>query len=91
MQDIDLLIYTLFDNDQFKLFDFLSIPPLKIDNNENDIYNEFQNKQRLFHKYDYKIIDDLILSYNNIRKREETNFEDLKLMRLVNAEVKFFS
>ena len=91
MQDIDLLIYTLFDNDQFKLFDFLSIPPLKIDNNKNDIYNEFQNKQRLFHKYDYKIIDDLILSYNNIRKREETNFEDLKLMRLVNAEVKFFS
>ena len=51
----------------------------------------FKNKQRLFHKYDYKIIDDLILSYNNIRKREETNFEDLKLMRLVNAEVKFFS
>ncbi len=91
MQEIDLLIYTLFDNDQIKLFDFLSIPPLKIDYDKNDIYNEFENKQIEFHKCDYKKIDDLILSYNNIRKREETNFEDLKLMRLVNAEVKFLN
>ena len=91
MHEIDLLIYTLFDNDQIKLFDFLSIPPLKIDYDKNDIYNEFENKQIEFHKCDYKKIDDLILSYNNIRKREETNFEDLKLMRLVNAEVKFLN
>ena len=91
MQDIDLLIYTLFDNDQIKLFDYLSIPPLKIDYNKNDIYNEFENKQIIFHKCDYKKIDDLILSYNNIRKREKTNFEDLKLMRLVNAEIKFLN
>ena len=91
MHEIDLLIYTLFDNDQIKLFDFLLILPLKIDYDKNDIYNEFENKQIEFHKCDYKKIDDLILSYNNIRKREETNFEDLKLMRLVNAEVKFLN
>ena len=30
MQEIDLLVYTLLDYDQVKLFDFLSRPPLKI-------------------------------------------------------------
>jgi hypothetical protein len=38
-----------------------------------------------------KKIEDLFYSYNIIKKREDYNFENLKLMRLVNAEINFFS
>ena len=91
MQEIDLLIYTLLDFDQIKLFDFLSRPPIKIEHNEFDIYNEFENRQSLFTKVGKYQIDDLYLAYNNIRNKNEPTFEDLKLMRLVNAEIKFLS
>ena len=91
MQEIDLLIYTLLDFDQIKLFDFLSRPPIKIEHNEFDIYNEFENRQSLFTKVGKYQIDDLYLAYNNIRNKKEPTFEDLKLMRLVNAEIKFLS
>ena len=91
MQEIDLLIYFLFDNEQIQLFDFLSIPPLKLEYNVNDIYNEFNERQITIQKYDKKKIEDLFYSYNIIKKREDYNFENLKLMRLVNAEINFFS
>ncbi len=91
MQEIDLLIYCLFDNEQIQLFDFLSIPPLKLEYNINDIYNEFNERQITIQKYDKKKIEDLFYSYNIIKKREDYNFENLKLMRLVNAEINFFS
>ena len=91
MQEIDLLIYCLFDNEQIQLFDFLSIPPLKLEYNVNDIYNEFNERQITIQKYDKKKIEDLFYSYNIIKKREDYNFENLKLMRLVNAEINFFS
>jgi hypothetical protein len=91
MQEIDLLIYTLLDYDQIKLFDFLSRPPLKIYHNEFDIYNEFESRQSLFIKIGKNQIDDLYQAYNNIRTKNEQTFEDLKLMRLINAEIKFLS
>ena len=91
MQEIDLLIYTLLDFDQIKLFDFLSRPPLKIYHNEFDIYNEFEIRQSLFNKIGKKQIDDLYLAYNNIRTKNKQTFEDLKLLRLINAEIKFLS
>ena len=91
MQEIDLLIYTLLDYDQIKLFDFLSRPPLKIYHNEFDIYNEFESRQSLFIKIGKNQIDYLYQAYNNIRTKNEQTFEDLKLMRLINAEIKFLS
>ena len=91
MQEVDLLVYTLLDYDQVKLFDFLSRPPLKIDHDKFDLYNEFQSRQSLNIKIKKKQIDDLYLAYKNIRAKDEQNFEDLKLMRLVNAEVKFLN
>ena len=91
MQEVDLLVYTLLDYDQVKLFDFLSRPPLKIAHDKFDLYNEFQSRQSLNIKIKKKQIDDLYLAYNNIREKDEQNFEDLKLMRLINAEVKFLN
>ena len=91
MQEIDLLIYSLLDHDQVKLLDFLSRPPFKIGQDKLDIYNEFESRQSLEIKIGKKQIDDLYNAYNNIRTKDELNFEDLKLMRLVNAEIKFLS
>lgn len=71
MQEIDLLVYTLLDHDQVKLFDFLSRPPLKIDHDKLDIYNEFQSRQSLFVRIGKRQIDDLYKAYNNIRIKEE--------------------
>ena len=68
-----------------------SRPPLKIYHNEFDIYNEFEIRQSLFNKIGKKQIDDLYLAYNNIRTKNKQTFEDLKLLRLINAEIKFLS
>jgi hypothetical protein len=38
-----------------------------------------------------KPIDELYDSYNKIRLKKDVGFEDLKLLRLTNAEVKFLS
>ena len=68
-----------------------SRPPFKIGQDKLDIYNEFESRQSLEIKIGKKQIDDLYNAYNNIRTKDELNFEDLKLMRLVNAEIKFLS
>lgn len=38
-----------------------------------------------------KKIDSVYNSYNKIRKKEDVTFEDLKLLRLINAEVEYLS
>ena len=91
MQEIDLLVYTLLDNDQVNLFDFLSRPPLKINPDKMDIYNEFESRQTLQMKIGKTQIEQLHKSYNKLRFKDTPSFEDLKLLRLVNAEVKFLS
>ena len=89
MQEVDLLVYTLLEDDQIKLFEFLSRPPLKITPNRMDIYNEFQQKQSLYIKIGKTEINDLYKSYNKVKLKDDLGFEDLKLLRLVNAEIKF--
>ena len=79
MQEIDLLVYTLLDYDQVKLFDFLSRPPLKIDHDKLDIYNEFQSRQSLFVRIGKRQIDDLYKAYNNIKIKEEQKFRRFKI------------
>ncbi len=90
MQEIDLIKYCLFDNEQMNLFDFLSNPPIKIENLKGKfIYQEFERKQINVKSLGLKEMDDIFTSYNNIRNKKNVSFEDLKLLRLVKAEVDF--
>jgi hypothetical protein len=91
MQEVDLLTYCIMDYDQYKLFEYLSKPPVKIEEDNNNIYNEFLERQITYKSIGKKEIDSLFKSYNNIRNKEDILFEDIKLLRLVNAEVKFLS
>ena len=91
MQEIDLLTYCFLDHDQYKLFEYLSKPPVKFEDDNSNIYNKFLNRQVTYQSIDKKKIDLLFKSYNNIRKKDDLLFEDLKLLRLVNAEVNFLS
>ena len=56
-----------------------------------DIYNEFANRQSFNMKIGKTQINELHKAYNVIKKKDDLNFEDLKLLRLVNAEIKFLS
>ena len=92
MQEIDLLKYCLFNKEQIILFNYLSSPPFKTDDKEiNDIYKEFESDQVIVGKITKKNIDDVYRCYNEIRNKEEITFEDLKLLRLINAEAEFLS
>ncbi len=91
MQEIDLLTYCFLDHDQYKLFEYLSKPPVKYEDDKSNIYNEFLDRQVTYKSIGKKEIDQLYKSYNNIKKKNDILFEDLKLLRLVNAEVNFLS
>ena len=89
MQEIDLLKYCLFDEDQTTLFKFLSKPPIQLGSGPLGLYKEFEEQQVNYKRLDKPEIDALYHSYKTIRDKEEITFEDLKLLRLVTAEVKF--
>ncbi len=90
MQEIDLIKYCLFDNEQMNLFEFLSKPPIKFGNEKNDcIYQEFQENQQIIKKLEAKEMDSVFNSYNNIRNKRKVCFEDIKLLRLIKAEIDF--
>ena len=92
MQEIDLLKYCLFDNEQITLFNFLTSPPLKTSSKKmNAIYKEFESEQVNVGKIKKKEIDKVYNSYNIIRNKNDVTFEDLKLLRLINAEVELLS
>ncbi len=91
MQEVDLLTYCFLDHDQYKLFEYLSKPPVKFEDDFNNIYNEFLDRQVTYKSIGKKEIDDLYHSYINIRNKNDILFEDLKLLRLVNAEINFLS
>ena len=91
MQEIDLLKYCLFDEDQSTLFKFLSKPPIQLGTGPLGLYKEFEESQVNYKKLDKPEIDALYHSYKTIRDKEEITFEDLKLLRLVTAEVKFLN
>ena len=91
MQEIDLLKYCLFDEDQSTLFKFLSKPPIQLGTGPLGLYKEFEESQVNYKKLDKPEIDALYHSYKTLRDKEEITFEDLKLLRLVTAEVKFLN
>ena len=93
MHEIDLFKYCLLDKEQFIIFDYLSRPPYKVDGKENDdlIYHEFEKEQNAFSKIGKNEIDKICNAYNIIRNKEDITFEDLKLLRLINAEINYLS
>ncbi len=92
MQEIDLLKYCLFDKEQITLFDYLASPPLKTSSKKmNSIYKEFESEQVNVGKIQKKEIDKVYCCYNTIRNKNNVTFEDLKLLRLINAEVELLS
>ena len=90
MQEIDLLKYCLFDEEQLNLFEFLSKPPYKFTEIDNyNIYKEFEDKQTKIGVLGKREINNLFNSYKKIRDKKNLTFEDLKLLRLVKADVDF--
>ena len=92
MQEIDLLKYSLFDDDQFILFKYLSTPPIKLSEKNIGLYKEFQEHQSTIRKkMDKNDVDELFDAYKKISEKEKLNFEDIKLLRLINAEIDFLN
>ena len=92
MQEIDLLKYSLFDDDQFILFKYLSTPPIKLSEKNIGLYKEFQEHQSTIRKkMDKNDVDELFYAYKKISEKEKLNFEDIKLLRLINAEIDFLN
>ncbi len=92
MQEIDLFKYCLFDKEQIYILDYLAKPPFRISHKEIDcIYNEFEKDQYTFQTIGKKEIDNVYNAYNIIRNKDDVTFEDLKLLRLINAEVEYLS
>jgi len=92
MQEIDLFKYCLFDKEQIYILDYLAKPPFRISHKEIDcIYNEFEKDQYTFQTIGKEEIDNVYNAYNIIRNKNDVTFEDLKLLRLINAEVEYLS
>ena len=89
MQEIDIMKYCLFDEDQLTLIKFLSKPPVKLGTSPIGFYKEFEEHQVNYQKINKNEIDNLFRAYNELRNKKEITFEDLKLLRLVKAEVNF--
>ena len=92
MQEIDLLKYCLFNKDQLILLDFLSRPPMNsgnINDKNNLIYQEFEMKHQNFKKFGDKEMNDIYKSYHQILDKKQICFEDIKLLRLIRAEVDY--
>ena len=85
---IDFIKYCLLNKEQISLFNYLAIPPLKTNKKAFDgIYKEFESQQNDFQKFRKNEIDDIYKSYNSIMNKDDITFEDLKLLRLIRAEV----
>ena len=91
MQEIDLIKYCLFDQEQMKLFNFLAKPPVKFNDKNIGIYKEFEKEQINYSKTSKKEMDEIFEAYSCIGKKNELTFEDIKLLRLVNADIEFLS
>ncbi len=91
MQEIDLIKYCLFDENQLKLFKYLSTPPVKLSEKNIGIYQEFEEHQVNYSKIEKKEIDEIYNSYKQMAVKKDITFEDIKLMRLVNAEIEYLN
>ena len=86
MQEVDVIKYCMFDEDQLTLVKFLSKPPIKIGLSTIGSYKEFEETQIKFGKIE---ADQLFKSYSTLRNKNEISSEELKLLHLVKAEINF--
>lgn len=92
VQDINLLKYIIFDFDQLLLFNYLERKAVKLnDKKENKIYDRYKNKIENKWVYNRNESDEVYTTFKRICKKKQINFEDLKLIRLLNAEVDYLS
>ena len=92
IQDMNLLKYIIFDFDQLLLFNYLERKAIKLnDKKENKIYNRYKSKIENKWVYNRNESDEVYTTFKRICKKKELNFEDIKLIRLLNAEVDYLS
>ncbi|MCQ2818722.1 MAG: hypothetical protein MJ252_15755 [archaeon] len=91
MQEIDIMKFCLFDDDQMTMFNFLSKPPITIRTGSLNSYTEFQKRQRNYEVLGKEDVDKLLLACQNVQNKKRHTFEDNKLISLVLAEVEFLN
>ena len=92
VQDINLLKYIIFDFDQLLLFNYLERKAVKLnDKKENKIYDRYKKKIESKWVYNRNESDEVYTTFKRICKKRQINFEDIKLIRLLNAEVDYLS
>ena len=92
IQDINLLKYIIFDFDQLLLFNYLERKAVKLnDKKENKIYDRYKKKIESKWVYNRNESDEVYTTFKRICKKKQINFEDIKLIRLLNAEVDYLS
>ena len=93
MQELDLLKYFLLDKDQLTIFDYLSKPPFRINKNKKNFYEyeEFEKTQKILNSFGKIDIDKIYNSYNTIINKKNLNIKDLKLIKLINAEIEYLT
>ena len=92
VQDINLLKYIIFDFDQLLLFNYLERKAVKLnDKKENKIYDRYKKKIESKWVYNRNESDEVYTTFKRICKKKQINFEDIKLIRLLNAEVDYLS
>ena len=89
IQEIDIIKYCLLDNDQIVLFDYLTTPPIKLSEKNKGVYKEFEKLQKPYIVLNKNEINKLFGIYKKIAQKHHLNFEDIKLLRLVNADIDF--
>ena len=89
IQEIDIIKYCLLDNDQIVLFDYLTTPPIKLSEKNKGVYKEFEKLQKPYIILNKNEINKLFGIYKKIAQKHHLNFEDIKLLRLVNADIDF--
>ena len=92
VQDINLLKYIIFDFDQLLLFNYLERKAVKLnDKKENKIYDRYKKRIESKWVYNRNESDEVYTTFKRICKKKQINFEDIKLIRLLNAEVDYLS
>jgi len=92
IQDINLLKYIIFDFDQLLLFNYLERKAVKLnDKKENKIYDRYKKRIESKWVYNRNESDEVYTTFKRICKKKQINFEDIKLIRLLNAEVDYLS
>ena len=89
IQEIDIIKYCLLDNDQIVLFDYLTTPPIKLSVKNKGVYKEFEKIQKPYIILNKNEINKIFGIYKKIAQKPQLNFEDIKLLRLVNADIEF--